>query len=225
MIASIASEGGLLSQIGSWDTAAFLFVNRLNSPAWDALMRQVSSPWVLVPVHLLVLLGLLWRAGWRARGAVMALLALVVAVDLGGVQLIKLAAQRLRPSWQEDLAGAVHLVDGYRGGAYGFVSTHTAYAFALATCALFLLHRRPLVLAVFAWAVAVGYSRIYLGLHYPGDVVGGALWGVAVVVGLRWGAGLFMRSRIGAGLAGTVASDIPDAFAKTTTGPQPSSVA
>ena len=74
---------------------------------------------------------------------------------------------------------------------YGFSSTHTAYAFALATFAALAVRGRFLAVVIFAWAVVVGYSRVYMGLHFPGDVLGGAVWGALVAAGVSW---VFSRS-------------------------------
>ncbi len=186
MFALLAAADGLLAQLADWDTNAFLLLNGLHSPLADTIMRQVSSTWVLAPVHLLVLTAIFHRRGWRARGALLAVLLLVIAVDLAGAHLIKDLAQRPRPSQEESLAGVVHLLGGRRGSTFGFASTHTAYAFALAGYAGLLLRHRGLTRLVFAWALIVGYSRIYIGLHYPGDVLAGAAWGATVALGVWW---------------------------------------
>jgi undecaprenyl-diphosphatase len=186
MFAPLADR--LLAYLADWDTAAFLLLNGLHSPLVDTVMRQVSSPWVLVPIHLLVLVVLLRRRSWRTRGTLLAVLLLVVAIDLAGAHLIKDLAQRPRPSQEESLAGVIHLLGGRRSGTYGFASTHTAYAFALATYAWLVLRRSRLTLLVFAWAALVGYSRIYIGLHYPGDVLAGAFWGATAAAAVCWAA-------------------------------------
>jgi undecaprenyl-diphosphatase len=72
----------------------------------------------------------------------------------------------------------VHVINNYRGGSYGFVSNHAANTFALASFLSFLFYNKIFTYSVFLWAIIVSYSRIYLGVHYPGDVLGGALLGV-----------------------------------------------
>ena len=189
---SLGVTGGtLLSQLNAWDTDAFLFLNGMHSPGWDWAMQLVSSPWALVPIHLLLVWGIVHRPRWRECGLLAALALFIVLIDLSGAHAIKEFAQRLRPSWQADLSPVVHLVGGRRGGMYGFSSTHTAYAFALATFAALAVRGRFLAVVIFAWAVVVGYSRVYMGLHFPGDVLGGAVWGALVAAGVSW---VFSRS-------------------------------
>jgi undecaprenyl-diphosphatase len=82
---------------------------------------------------------------------------------------------RLRPSHEPSLEGLVHLVEGYKGGTYGFASSHAANTFGTAMF-LYLLFRikKSWIVWLFPWAAFVSYTRIYLGVHYPGDIVGGA---------------------------------------------------
>lgn len=224
MSAPLAAAGDLLAHFIAWDRTAFLLLNGFHSPVGDVMMSLVSSAWVLVPVHLLLVFGLLRRPDWRARAGLVALLLACVLIDLGGAHLIKEFVQRPRPSHEADLASAIHLVDGRRGGAFSFVSTHATYAFTLAAFAATYLRRRRLTVLLFLWAALVGYSRIYLGLHFPGDVLGGAVWGAAVVLGVRWLVGRVQqitleRPLLPTGLGGTISAGVPHVVAR----PAPSS--
>ena len=76
------------------------------------------------------------------------------------------------------LSAMVHVVDGYRGGSYGFPSCHAANSFAFAAAVALIVRSRRCSLFVFGWAVLNSYSRIYLGVHYPGDLFCGAVIGI-----------------------------------------------
>jgi undecaprenyl-diphosphatase len=114
------------------------------------------------------------------------------------VLLFKDTVQRLRPCHAPDLQGLVHLVNGHCGGLYGFVSSHAANHFAIATFMTGMLQRRPRWAAavLYIWAALIGYSRIYLGAHYPGDVIVGAMYG-ALIGGLAYGLFRSIHQRTG----------------------------
>ena len=87
--------------------------------------------------------------------------------------------ERLRPSREPSLAGLVHLVDGYKGGVFGFASSHAANTLGTATF-FFLLFRatKKWIVWLFVWAVVMTYTRISLGVHYPGDILVGGTIGI-----------------------------------------------
>lgn len=104
--------------------------------------------------------------------------------------LIRPEVCRLRPSNPENpLSEMVHIVGGYRGGSYGFPSCHAANSFALASFLTLLFANRKLSLFIFAWAVLNSYSRVYLGVHYPGDLLVGAIIGTAAGLAMAFAAG------------------------------------
>jgi undecaprenyl-diphosphatase len=113
---------------------------------------------------------------------VIAMLAVAVLVaDQVSSGLIKHLVERLRPTHDPSLENAVHVINGYRGGLYGFVSSHAANFFAIATLVSFIMRHRLVAIALYGWALVQCYSRMYLGVHYPGDILGG------IVVGLLAG--------------------------------------
>lgn len=119
------------------------------------------------------------------KGVIMLLfVGLVIALcDQTASHLIKNAVQRLRPSHDPALTGLVHLSKAGPGGLYGFVSSHAANSFGMATFFYFVLDSKFKYLKywLFIWAVLVSYSRIYNGVHYPGDVI------VAAIIGAFFG--------------------------------------
>ncbi len=167
-----------LSQI---DTQVFLFFNSFHTPALDQFMMLLSHRMVWVPMYVMIFAMVVHRYGLPA-GIIVALgVALTVTLaDQTCATLIRPFVQRLRPANPDNpISDLVHIVWGYRGGSYGFPSCHAANTFAVATYLSYVFrHRRLAVVSLFAWAAFNCYSRVYLGVHYPGDILVGAVIGV-----------------------------------------------
>lgn len=161
------------------DRRGLLFVNGLSGNAsLDLLMKILSSSELWFGVGGVILgVGIVRRNATMVTHFVGALIALGLA-DLISFEVIKPWVARERPCWTVD---GVQRVLGYCGGSYGFTSNHAANAAALVTF-LMLSRRFSRKQAVFAWmlALGVGTSRIYLGVHYPFDILGGFMLGVLV---------------------------------------------
>lgn len=160
------------------DAEALLAVNGMYNSFQDALWWMVSAKWSSA----LLVLSLLWILVHKNRRHALLVLAMVALAVLLADQvssgLIKHLVERLRPTHDPSLENAVHIVNGYRGGMYGFVSSHAANFFAIATLVSFIMRHRLVVIALYGWGLAQCYSRMYLGVHYPGDILGGIIVGV-----------------------------------------------
>ena len=163
------------------DADLLLWINGHHAPWADTLMWTVSRATTWIPLYAL-LVYLLWhRFGWRRT--IVYFLAIVLAIGLSDYVssgLIKPLVCRLRPTHEPLLQPFIHLVNGYTGGPYGFVSSHAANT---AACALLfsLFYRDRLMTAVMTLYVLLNcYSRMYLGVHYPGDILGGLIVGCAI---------------------------------------------
>lgn len=160
------------------DTDALLAVNGQNNAFQDVFWWMISAKWS----SLLLMLALFWilmRQNRRHALLVLAMLVLaVLTADQVSSGLIKHLVERLRPTHDPSLDNMVHVVNGYRGGMYGFVSSHAANFFAAATLLSFITRHRLVLFSLTAWALLQCYSRIYLGVHYPGDILGGIIVGV-----------------------------------------------
>ncbi|MCU0455614.1 MAG: phosphatase PAP2 family protein [Bacteroidales bacterium] len=159
------------------DQRLFLFLNSQNSPFWDKVMVTLSGIAIWIPLYIAIIV---WLVVIYKKRFWLILLFIAVAVllaDQGSVQLFKNVFHRLRPCHEPELEGLVRIVGGKCGGLYGFVSSHAANSFNVALLSLMLIRKRWYTFGILAWAAAIGYSRIYLGVHYPGDVICGALYG------------------------------------------------
>jgi undecaprenyl-diphosphatase len=105
---------------------------------------------------------------------------LVTFCDQISTNVFKYGFERLRPSHNPVIREMVHLVNNNRGGLYGFVSSHATNSFGLAMLVSLIFRNKWLGFFIFSWAFLNAYSRIYLGLHYPGDIVGGMLLGLLI---------------------------------------------
>ena len=170
--------------IENLDQQLLLFLNSLNSPFWDQVMYAISGKLIWAPLYLAIMiyLGVKYR-----RKFFVILFFIVLGITLAdqiSVHLFKNVFQRLRPCHEPELEGLVHLVKGECGGLYGFVSSHATNSFYVACFSLLFIKKRWFTISIVLWASVVGYSRIYLGVHYPGDVVCGSILGAMVGWGI-----------------------------------------
>lgn len=170
----------MLDKLSALDTNIFLWLNGHHTAYWDQVMWFISGKFEWVPLYILLIAFIIYRYKKQSILIITCLLVAVILADQLAVHAFKEVFERLRPSRNPDIEQMVHLVNGYRGGLYGFVSNHAANTFALATFLSMLIGNKYFSLSIIIWASLVSYSRIYLGVHYPGDVVGGAMLGILI---------------------------------------------
>ena len=151
----------------------------MHAPAIDSFMMLFTGRFIWVPMYIAIVLMLLKTFGWKLTGVYVLALALAITLtDQTCATIIRPIVARLRPSNPENpLSELAILVDGYRGGRYGFPSCHSANSFALATFVSCLIRRPRMIAFIIGWAVLNSYTRLYLGVHYPGDLLVGAAMG------------------------------------------------
>jgi undecaprenyl-diphosphatase len=159
------------------DKNLFLYLNGLHSEGWDEVMWWVSGKTTWWPFYLLLLGFLAWKKRWQLAPMIIFVVVVITLTDQTSVHLFKNVFQRFRPCHEPELEGLVHLVNNKCGGSYGFISSHAANAFGLALLVVSWIHRGWFTAIMLTWAAAVSYSRVYLGVHYPGDILAGAAWG------------------------------------------------
>ena len=159
----------------SLDTDIFMWVNSRHNQYWDAFMYVVSSRTAWIPLYAMMLYAIYLSFGWRTMILMGLMTAVAVAAaDQISASLLRPLFERLRPSNLDNpISQYVHIVQGHRGGRYGFPSSHAANTFAVATLTSLLFRRKEYTICVILWAIAVCYSRLYLGMHYPGDILAG----------------------------------------------------
>lgn len=169
----------MIEFLNSVDMQLFLFLNGLHNSFFDFIMYWLSDKDIWIPFYLFLVFLIIRK--YRLKGLYLVLFTIlaVTLADQGASHLIKALVQRLRPSHEPLLEGLVHIGKAGAGGLYGFVSSHTANTFGLAFFLYYTLDPsfKPLKIFLFFWAFFVSYSRIYNGVHYPGDVLGGFLLG------------------------------------------------
>lgn len=175
----------IFDTIEQLDQELFLFLNQLNMEVLDFPMFLISWPLFWLPVYVFFFYVLSKRFP-KLKSILLALLCLGVCIagaDSISTRGFKKTVKRYRPTHHLEIGPQTHTVlnfDGneYRGGKYGFISGHAANFFGITTFFFLLFGKRRKYLWFFAWAGLIAYSRIYLGVHYPLDIVGGIMAGL-----------------------------------------------
>ncbi len=162
------------------DKQLFLLINSHHNHFFDQIMTLISGQIFWLPYFAIIILLFLKKNKKTALLSIIFLLIAIASADFTSVHLFKNVFQRLRPCHNPDIQAIVHIVNNHCGGKYGFVSSHSANFFAIAMFASIYIKNKLFTFTSFGIAAIVGYSRIYLGVHYPGDVLGGAMLGIFV---------------------------------------------
>lgn len=168
-----------MEEIVQLDKELFLYLNGLGSSEWDTLWQFISHKLSWVPLYLFLLVLCFWKLGLKRTLLAVVMLVLLITVSDQMSNLFKTGIGRLRPCHDAALMDVLRLAKSRCGGRFGFFSAHASNSFALALFFGTLLrpHFRALLALLALWAAVVAYSRVYLGVHFPLDILMGAFIG------------------------------------------------
>ena len=171
-----------MNTLSTIDSDLFLFLNGLHVDWLDGVMIAITRMWVWLPLYLLLIYWTVRQYGKRFWWIILVVGLVVLCSDQLASHVCKPLFQRLRPCYNIDFQDLIYLPKGLAGGKFGFVSSHAANTFAVAAFLMPALRRyRPWpAIVLYLWAFLSSYSRIYIGFHYPGDILCGALLGILV---------------------------------------------
>jgi undecaprenyl-diphosphatase len=168
------------------DKQLLLWFNGSDSLFLDGLVNTLTTATTWIPLYL-GLFYMVLKNNDNVQKVLLILgcagLCVLLAGSLNDL-FIKPSVARWRPSRDQDIAMLVDVVNGYRGGRYGFFSSHAANTFSIAIFFTLLVRSRVLSIAMILWSLLNCWTRLYLGVHFPGDILCGLLWGGAVGTGI-----------------------------------------
>ena len=169
-----------------FDKELLLLLNGSDSLFLDYLVMTLTNARTWIPLYISLFYVVL-KSNNTVRDILMVVAAAGLCVLLAGTiddAIVKPFVARWRPTHDPEIGMLVDIVDGYRGGNYGFFSAHASNTFSIALFFSLLMRRRPFVIVMIAYSLINCWTRLYLGVHYPGDITVGLIWGALVGYGV-----------------------------------------
>ena len=178
----------MIESLKDIDTAILLFINGFHNPLADSLMWFLSGKLILVPIIIMTYFFLWKKYNWKGLLLItISMTCTIILTDQLSVHLFKEVFLRYRPSHNLEISPLLHFYEFkpgelYLGGQYGFISSHAAnyFGFIGLVTPLFYLKNKGFFTFLVSMGLLIGLSRIYLGVHYPSDVLVGAIFGFAI---------------------------------------------
>lgn len=177
-----------IETIIQYDKKILLLLNGSDSLFLDGFVMALTTATTWIPLYM-ALFYLVLKNNENVRQIFLVVLSAAMCVLLAGTvddTIVKPLVARLRPTHDPEIGLLVDVVDGYRGGQYGFFSAHAANTFSIAIFFSLLVRSNILSLMLILWSLTNAWTRIYLGVHYPGDILCGLLWGGIVGLFIYW---------------------------------------
>jgi undecaprenyl-diphosphatase len=168
----------MIEKLKILDTNLLLAINGHHYGWLDSAMWYITGNLIWIPFYLALLIAIIYKYRFKFWIVLLGVAITILIADQVASGFIKPLVCRLRPTHEPSLAGMIHIVHEYIGGKFGFVSSHASNTFAVAVFIMQIFRNRIFTICILIWASVVSYSRIYLGVHYPGDVLGGAIVGI-----------------------------------------------
>ena len=176
----------MIEEILKLDSKLFLFLNNLGTPKFDTFWISLS----MIEANILMYLFLIFLLFYIQKKPpkflyifyLFSVIALMITITDQGANIFKDTFQRLRPCYDESIKDSLRLVKENCGGKYGFFSAHASNSFSLAIFfgLLFKNRIRYIIIITMIYALLISYSRIYLGVHFPIDIIVGSSFGICV---------------------------------------------
>jgi len=171
----------MIDKILPYEEKLFFLINGSHSDFWDNVMWLYSGLKVWLPLAILIIINIIYQKNCKQWLIILlALIFLFTLCDLVSSHIIKPLVARPRPTHFPGIMEHVRILYNYSGGIYGFISGHATNSFGFAMFTALLFRNRLYSIIIFAWAVIMVYSRVYLGVHFISDIVGGMIVGLLI---------------------------------------------